>query len=373
MARALMERAFNSEQLDKWFDQHAVRQYTNTLLFSMVFDIMSYVVGGMYKSVNAAYVAFKDDIGVSVNSVYNKLNGLEPATSAELVRYAAAQATPIIQKLGGALKPLVSGFRVKMLDGNCIAATHHRIEELRKIASGALPGKSLVVYDPALRLPIDVFPCEDGHAQERSMLADVLATVQKRDIWICDRNFCVLSFMFGIAVNAFFIIRQHGNLPWKAVGKMKYVGRVDTGRVYEQTISIVNESGETMRLRRIRVRLDNATRDGDNDIFILTNLPKKVANAKKIAELYRKRWKIETVFQELTEYLNSEINSLGYPPAALFGFCESLVSYSILSIIRAALSSEYGQEAVEEKLSGYYLADEIFNDLSGHNDCRRRR
>ncbi len=359
MSRALMERAFSADLMDQWFDLHADKQYTGTLLFSTVFNIMSLVVGGMYKSVNATYKTFKDDIGVSIKSLYNKLNGLETTTSAELVRYAAGQAIPIIEKLGGAVKPLLPGLRVKMLDGNCIEATHHRIKELRDTAAGALPGKSLVVYDPSLRLPIDVFPCEDGHAQEKSLLAEVLTTIEKGDVWICDRNFCVLSFLFGIAKDAFFIIRQHGNLPWRPLGKMKYAGRVETGKVYEQPIRIVNANGKIMDLRRIRVRLDVATRDGDRDIFIISNLPKEVANAKKIAEIYRKRWKIETSFQELSEYLNSEINSLGYPRAALFGFCVALVSYTIFSTIRAALSSEYGEKTVEEELSCYYLADEI--------------
>ena len=359
MARGLMERAFSAEQMDQWFDRHADRQYTRDLFFSTIFDIMSLVVSGTYKSVHAAFQARKDDITVSIKSVYNKLNGLEPAVSAEMVRYAARQAEPIIEKLGGTLKPLLPGFRIKMLDGNCIEASHHRIKELRDIAGGALPGKSLVVYDPSLRLPIDVFPCEDGHAQERSLLADVLASVERRDVWICDRNFCVISFLFGIASKAFFVIRQHGNLPWQSAGKMTYAGRVETGRVHEQSIIITDKAGNTLELRRIRVRLDKATRDGDQDIFIITNLPKEVAHAKKIAELYRNRWKIETVFQELSEYLNSEINTMGYPSAALFGFCVALVAYTIFSTIKAALSSEYGSETVEEKVSGYYLADEI--------------
>jgi hypothetical protein len=37
----------------------------------------------------------------------------------------------------------------------------------------------------------------------------------------------------------------------------------------------------------------------------------------------------------------------------------ALVAYTILSTIKAALSSEHGAETVEEKVSGYYLADEI--------------
>ena len=93
-------------------------------------------------------------------------------------------------------------------------------------------------------------------------------------------------------------------------------------------------------------------------MFILTNLPKKV-NAKKVANLYRKRWTIENAFQELAEHLNSEINTLGYPKAALFGFCVALIAYNIMSVIKGALRSVHGSERIENEVSGYYVADEI--------------
>ena len=366
MARGTMERVLNPEQLNEWFDKTAQEQYTRDLLFSTVFDIMSQVVLDSHHSVNAAYQVSKDDIGVSITSVYNKLNGIEVNTSAELVRYAAGEVIPVIAKLGGSAKPLLPGFHVKLLDGNCIEATEHRIKELRTIAAGALPGKSLVVFDPSLRLPIDVFPCEDGHAQERSLLEDVLTTVKANDVWINDRNFCVRSFLCGIAgKKAHFINGLHKNMPWESLGKEKYYGKVETGTVYEQYIQVADELGKKWKFRLIRVCLKKTTRDGDKEIRIITSLPKNVANTKKIADLYRKRWKIETVFQELTEHLNSEINTLGYPPAALFGFCVALVSYMILSVVKAALSSEYGAETVENEVSGYYLSDEISGTYRG--------
>src|SRR5208283_1793248 len=115
----------------------------------------------------------KEDIRVSITSVYNKLNGIEVKTSAALVRYAAGEMKLIIENLGGTRPPLLPGFKVKILDGNCIEASEHRIGELRSLAAGALPGKSLVVLDASLRMPIDVFPCEDGHAQERALLPAV--------------------------------------------------------------------------------------------------------------------------------------------------------------------------------------------------------
>jgi hypothetical protein len=360
MARGIMERALNPEQLDQWFAQTAQKQYTKDLLFSSIFDIMAQVVSGSRRTVHAAHQASKEQIGVSVTSVYNKLNGIEINTSAELVRYAAGAVTPVIEALKGTRRSPLPGYRVKILDGNCIEASEHRIEELRLISAGALPGKSLVVYDPVLTIPVDVFPCEDGHAQERSLLNQVLPTVEKNDLWLADRNFCIVESTCTIDdKEAYFAFRQHGNFPYTELGKERAAGKIPTGKVFEQPIEVIDKLGKAHQFRRIRVELEKKTRDGDKVIFIITNLPKKAAGAKKIANMYRDRWTIETSFQELEKWFNSEINTLGYPPAALFGFCVALISYMIVSVIKAALASIYGTKRIQEQLSGYYLADEI--------------
>ena len=53
--------------------------------------------------------------------------------------------------------------------------------------------------DPELGLARQVFLTPDGHAQERSLLDDVLQTVRERDLWMADRNFCTMKFLFAIA------------------------------------------------------------------------------------------------------------------------------------------------------------------------------
>ncbi|MDZ7580361.1 MAG: hypothetical protein U5R30_07010 [Deltaproteobacteria bacterium] len=170
----MMERALNPDQLNQWFDSTADAQYTKDLLFSTLFDIMSKVVSGSHRSVHAAYQSSEEDIGVSITSVYNKQNGIEAHTLAQLVRYAAGQAEPLVKKLGGKLSSPLPGKRIKLLDGNCIEKSQRRLEELRSLAAGPLPGKSLVVYDPVMGMPIDVFPCagalivKNGNDEHRS-------------------------------------------------------------------------------------------------------------------------------------------------------------------------------------------------------------
>ncbi|NLY02046.1 MAG: transposase [Rhodopirellula sp.] len=125
------------------------------------------------------------------------------------------------------------------------------------------------------------------------------------------------------------------------------------------------KTGTTLAIRRITVELYQPTRDGDTEIHILTNVPQSAANALKLADLYRKRWTIETMFQELTETLTCEIKTLGYPKAAVFAFCLALVAYNGISVIKAALRSVHGTDKVEEHVSGYYLSLEISKTYTG--------
>lgn len=360
MVRGLLEHVLNPAAVDALFDEHAQRQYTRELLFSDVVDIMGEVVAGSRRSVNAGFRARRHRLNVSRSAFYQKLNGVEPPVSAALTRQTAASLAAVIDQLGGALPDLLPGYRVKILDGNCLAKTEHRLKELRTLAAGPLPGKSLVVLDPASMLVIDVFPCEDGHTQERALLDQVLPTVAPRDLWIEDRNFCTLKFLFGVAARqACFVVRQHQNLPWQAVTELEYAGSCDGGELWEQRVQLAHpETGEALLARRVELRLRTPTRDGETVIHLLTNVPARDASARVVADLYRERWTIEGAFQVLEAALASEPPRLGYPPAGLFAFCVALVAYNVLAVVRATLRAVHGRE-VEEEVSTYDLATEI--------------
>jgi hypothetical protein len=356
MARVTLEYLFDADRLDALFRRTAQRQYQKELLFSQVVELMTGVVLRVQPTVLAAYK--QRPLTVSDQALYDKLQCMELPVSAALVADSAAHLTPVIDELGARLPPWLPGYRVRVLDGNFLSATQRRVKELRGTWAAALPGKVLAVYEPEVDLVTRVFLTPDGHAQERSLLDDVLPAVRGRDLWIADRNFCTCKFLFGIAAaDAAFVIRQHGSLVGRLLGQRRARGRTDTGKVYEQALEITFGE-QTRQVRRITVVLDKPTRDGDTELHILTNLPAREVKAATVAELYRRRWTIEGRFYEVTQTLDCEPHTLAYPKAALFAFCLALVASNAVALLRAALRAAHPAEDVAE-MSAYYMALEI--------------
>jgi hypothetical protein len=359
LVRAALEYALCPDALDALFRTTAEQQREKTLLFSSVVDLMGLVVARVQPSLNAAYQAVSDTLPVSITSVYNKINGTEISVSAALVAHSAGRLRPVIAAMGPGLSPWLPGYRVRVLDGNHLTSTERRLDVLRGCSAGPLPGQALVVLEPDVMLATHMLPCEDGHAQERSMTPAVLALAEAGDCWVADRNFCTFSLLNGFATRqSFFVIRHHANLRIVSSGTLRRGGRTETGEVFEQKITLEGQDGTQLEVRRILVRLDTPTRDGDTELAVLTNVPASDASAVAIADLYRKRWTLETMFFELTQMLDGELNTMGYPRAALLGFGIALVSYNLLSTTKSALRAAFGAEKVDEEVSSFYLANE---------------
>ena len=361
MARAIMERCLQAQSLDEWFAQASEGQYTRELLFSTVFELISQVVFRHQPSLHAAYQGTVEQIGVSVTSVYNKINGLAPGVSAGLVRHAATQGTALIEAMKASSAPLLPGYRVKILDGNKLGGCERRLAETRESTAAPLPGQSLVVLDPVLGLITDLFPCTDAYTQERALLGAVIDTVKAGELWIADRNFCTVGFLQALTDRgAAGLIREHEQVPFVPLEPMHECGRIRTGRVGEQTVEIpATTTRPALRLRRIRLHLDQPTRQGETRVYLLTTVPAAAASARRIARLYAQRWRIETAFQQLTVDLRCEINTLGYPQAALFGFASAVVAFNVMAVVRAALRAVHGGATIEQDISSYYLANDI--------------
>jgi len=358
MFHLIAERILAPRRLEALFGATAERQRTRELLFSTCVDVLGLVVAGRSKSVRAAYLRRRAKTAVGVRALYDKLAGIETCVSERFVERTATQLAELVDALGASRSPLLAGYEVRIVDGNYLAGTQHRPLPLRGRREATLPGLAVAVYDPERRLVRDVLLATDGHLNERTLLPRLLERIVSGQCWIADRNFATHDFLAGIvARGAAFVIRQHGQTHGTPLGTAKPCGRIAAGELSERGLRIDTASGP-LELRQVTLTLAAPNRAADREVRILTNLPAEISAA-QVAELYHARWKIETAFMHLATALKSEVDTLAYPQAALFGFAIGLVLHNILRTLEAALRAAHPRLTAERLFSLYYLGEEI--------------
>lgn len=363
MTRCIAE-ALMGEQLDQVFEENRSQQYDDTIKFSTVAISMAEIALGTVENRNQAYRKYKEELQTSAVAYYGKLNRTEPQISEAVVRYSADQAANLLAHLEFQPWDVLPGYRCFSLDGNHLQKTQKRLKETRGLCAAPLPGTVVARFDHQTGLFDQAYLLEDAHAQESTVLDRVLEDFLANDLVIADRHFCIVRFLLKLAARcSCFVIRQHGRLKGKLLGKRKRVGKIDSGTVYEQAMEI-SEGDQTLVVRRITVELIEPTRDGDTEIHVLSNVPATDADGCVLAQLYRDRWEIENAFYLLTMTLHCEMPANCYPRCALFQFCMAMFAYNCRQVLLAALYAEHEQKAVEA-MSQYQVALDIVSPMDG--------
>lgn len=344
MARLTLEHALPAPWVDAVFEEHRERQYPRELLFSTVVDLVMLVSLGLRPSLHAA-ARQTEALPVSLAALYGKVNHTEPGILRALVRGSFERLAPVAAAVGHAA--CLPGWQLRVLDGNHLPASGKRLAPLRGNRGAALPGHTLVVYDPDRGLVTDIAPCEDAHRSERAAATPLLDGARPGQLWIADRQFCTAAILLGMqAAGADFIIREHARHPRLIRrGAWRACGRVETGAVREQTITA---AGQERPWRRVELVLDTPTEAGERVIRLWSSLPGTVS-ARQIAELYRRRWRIEGLFQRLESVLRSELRTLGHPRAALLGFAAAVLAYNVLALLLRCVEQAQQQQTGQEQ------------------------
>jgi len=116
----------------------------------------------------------REELGVSVKALYEKVASTELAVIQELARRTAERMGEVLAALEPDRLGPLAGYELRIPDGSHLAATEHRLKEMRRVRGGPLPGDALVVLDPRRSPVVDLIPTVDGHAQERSLLPDAV-------------------------------------------------------------------------------------------------------------------------------------------------------------------------------------------------------
>lgn len=352
-----------TEDLDDVFAQCRQRQYEGDIKFSALAVSVADVALSFCENFNQAYKKHKQELAASAVAYYGKLKRVEPSISEGVVEFAYRKASGLLRAIGARSQEVLPGYKCSVLDGNHLQKTQKRIHELRGLCAAALPGTVVAKFNLEEQLFEQAYVLEDAHAQESTVLDRVVADLKTKELLIADRHFCIVKFLLNVAAHHFFVIRQHGRLKGELLGKRHQIGRIDTGMVYEQAMRIT-DGDRVLIVRRITVALDTPTRDGDQEIHLLSNVLFEDASARRLAELYHDRWEIENAFYVLTMTLTCEVRSIGHPRAALFLFCIALLAYNARQVLYGALRTTH-EPAEVEAMSQHSVALEIVQPMDG--------
>ncbi|QDV44110.1 Transposase DDE domain protein [Stieleria neptunia] len=362
MTRALTQDFIGSD-LQLVFDNNREKQYEYLATFQAVAMTVADVALDFSENFNQAYKEHKENLDVSRQSFYAKTRGIEPAVSESLVSHAAKRTIQMQDAMGFTPWELLPGYRCLSIDGNVLAKSDKRLKDLRDVKGAPLPGKLVARFDLQRQVFDRAYVLLDGHAQESTCCDRIVDDIQPNDVVIADRHYCIVPFLNKLAQSkSFFVIRQHGRLKGVLLGKRKRIGRSSTGVVYEQALKL-SAAEDAMVVRRITVILDSPTRDGDEEIHVLTNLPATVS-AKDVAEVYRHRWEEETAFNILQMTLTCEKSGVGHPKAATFLFCMSLLAFNLRQTIFAALFATHDESEVEA-ISHFHVSKNVSDKTEG--------
>src|SRR5713101_1457258 len=152
MVRGTLEWLLDAAALEQLFAEHAPDQYTRELTLTALVGLLIQVSAGLRASVHAAYKADRatpqPTITTSYQALYGKLGRFQPAAAEAVVRFSADKFGPLLAQLSPTAVAGIPGYRLRILDGNVLAGTDHRLKPLRQWLNACLPGKSLVVFEP---------------------------------------------------------------------------------------------------------------------------------------------------------------------------------------------------------------------------------
>jgi len=132
----------------------------------------------------------------------------------------------------------------------------------------------------------------------------------------------------------------------------------EEGRRVLDEIGLLGKDKKAMRVRRVTLFRGR----GEEDVELLTNLiDRALFPAAELLELYRKRWGIEQVFQQVTETFSLSHLIGSSPKAVLLQFSFCLLLYNMMQVIKAYVAKD--GRVLATAISMFYLFDDARQEL----------
>lgn len=362
----------DEEHLQSVFERWRGRCYQKIISFALIVHLIADALLEYAGSGRRSFVRAKErnELEASVRAVYGKLGRMPIPLSMAFLAECTDRLRPLYPEQAQTRLPKsLAEFQVVVCDGKALKRVAKRLKVLRGIPGGLLGGRALVALDLARGLAVAFHGHPDGDANDVRFVADLLPEVRQRipgpRLMMGDRGFCDLTNTPRLAEEGdHFLVRYHPKGPfYPAAVRPSRKGKDGQGRAYIEQWGWL---GSPKNRKRFYVRVITLKRPGEEDLILVTDLlDAECYPAEDLLELYRMRWGIERMFQQVTEVFGLQGLIGGRPEATVFPFAFCLVLYNLIQLVRAFVAAAEKRE--RETISTENLFEDVRRELIAWN------
>lgn len=395
--------AFDSAFLTDLYDRHRGRGYTDVLTFPHLAGLVRSCLleheGSGHRGCTEAERDGKLDVDES--SFYRKLSKMPVAVSRALLCEGTARLTELTAgTTAGATSDLLpacfADMEAVVIDGKKIKNAAHRLKPTRGYKGALIGAMSLVAMSLSSGMALAMNDSLDGQSNDVPLVPELLpqvrAVIPGPILWMADRQFGGLGVPPQLTSRPgdHYVVRVSAGTsftpdPASAAKRSKD----EKGRPVIDQVGTFGKNRNAIRVRRVTLCTGvpaNAKGKGGGDVVLITDLTDpKTYPASDLLKLYRRRWGIERMFQEVTETFSLKHLIGCAPKAVLFQFSFCLLMYNLTQVLKRHVADD-GQVDVSivstrnlfydlrrELLAWNYLGLDLPTDLPATAAAMRRR
>ena len=332
--------------LDDLYQHWRGRSYEKVLTFPTFVHL---IADALLKREGSARQSFEradeaDALPTSIQAAYGKLRRVPIALSQAFLSRCTERMRMVMPPLTGQELPVsLASFDVVIIDGKTIKRLAKRLKPLRSAAGGAVGGKAVVALSLSSGLALAMQAHADGHANEVRLVPGLLSQVRHlvagARLWLGDRAYSYPERLKGFAEQGdAFVIRLRSDITFTPdADRPARKERDGSGRRVRQEWGWL---GRPTGRHRIYVRRVTLERGEEESVVLVTNLlDERSYPVTDLLDLYLLRWRIERVFQQVTEVFSLKHLIGSSPEASVFQFAFCLLLYNLLQVVRAVVAA----------------------------------
>ena len=196
--------------------------------------------------------------------------------------------------------------KIWIVDGSTLEALFKKLKSLEEVPKGQLAGKMGVVIDLITRLPVEIWFQENPRTSDTKLEENILNLVSANTLLLLDRGFYHFSFWLRLIEKEIHFITR-----------LKKGASIKVEQVFTDSYSIrdrkVRLGSGTKRTPYVTVRLIEVRSKSGWYSYVTSVLEPEVLPPYVVADLYRKRWRIEQAFNTVKRLLGLSYLWTGEP------------------------------------------------------------